>query len=321
MKYDVVSLGELLIDFTDHGESEQGNPVFEANPGGAVVNVLAMLSKLGKNTAFIGKVGADMFGRQLAGALVKCGICIDGMVFDSDANTTLAFVHNSPDGDREFSFFRKPGADTLLTPDEVDMAFIEECRIFHFGTLSLTHQPAREATQKAIATARGFGKMLSFDPNLRPLLWETQEEAHRQIAWGCSVCDILKISDDELIFLTKNESVSEGISILREQCPQIKLILLTKGSKGSEAFWEDHHVSSPGFSVKSVDTTGAGDTFFGCCLSHILDCGFSNLTPDNVLKMLTYANAAASLITTRKGALLSMPDPCDVTAVLKKPNA
>ena len=317
MNYDVVSLGELLIDFISCGESAQGNPVFEANPGGAVVNVLAMLAKLGKKTGFIGKVGADMFGQQLAYALSSSGTDISGLVFDTEANTTLAFVQNFPDGDREFSFYRNPGADTLLLPDEVDMDMISDCRIFHFGTLSLTHQPVKDATRKAIAAAKEMGKLLSFDPNLRPPLWETMDEAHSQIDWGCSVCDILKIADDELTFLSGYENTNEGIGFLRSRYPHMKLILLTKGADGSEAYIGDCHVSRPAFKVKAIDTTGAGDTFFGCCLAYILDCGIDNLCSDSLTEMLTLANAAASLIATRKGALLSMPTREEIDRALR----
>ena len=314
-KLDVVSLGELLIDFMRCGESEQGHPIFEANPGGAVVNVLAMLAKLGRKTAFIGKVGADMFGRQLADALDSCAINVDGLIHDPNANTTLAFVSHTPDGERDFAFFRKPGADTLLRPDEVNPDIIANSKIFHFGTLSRTNEPAKSATEKAIDLAKEYGKVISFDPNLRPPLWESLDEAKRQIAWGCALCDVIKISDDELVFLTGKDDSNDGIDYMRKHFPQIKLILLTKGSHGSEAFWAENHAMHPGFRVKAIDTTGAGDSFFGACLSQILDCGLDKLEQSVVEEMLRFANAAASIVTTRKGALLSMPSYEEISKV------
>ena len=316
MKYDVIGLGELLIDFTDYGISEQGNLVFEANPGGGPGNMLAMLAKLGKRTALISKVGNDMLGELLIEALEKSGISTECVFKEQGANTTLAFVHNKEDGEREFSFYRKPGADTLLSPDDVKDDLIKSCSIFHFGSLSLTHQPVREATQRAVALARESSRVVSFDPNLRPLLWDSLEDAHQQIDWGCSVCDILKIADDELFFLTGKESNPEGISFIREKYPQIRMLLLTKGSGGSEVFYGKHHISCPAFkNVKTIDTTGAGDTFLGCCLSHVLDFGLDNLSQRSLDKMLIFANAAASLLTTKKGALRSMPEKSEVISL------
>lgn len=317
MNYDVVALGELLIDFTDCGKSAQGNPVFEANPGGAPANVLAMLAKLGRKTAFIGKVGADMFGRMLVDALAQSGIDTIGVCTYEKANTTLAFVHNTPDGDREFSFFRKPGADTMLCQSEVQTGLVENCRIFHFGSLSLTHQPVREATKGAVTMAKKAGALLSFDPNLRPLLWDDLEEAKEQIAWGCSVCDVLKLADEELVFITGCRSLSAGIRALRGQYPQIKLIMLTKGKKGAEGFWGSCHFAHPSFmEVTTIDTTGAGDTFWGSCLSFLLDHAADAPNQATLEEMITFANAAASLITTKKGALLSMPDEAEVMELI-----
>ena len=176
-QYDVVALGELLIDFTDNGLSGQGNPVYEANPGGAPCNVLAMLRKLGYEAAFVGKVGADGFGKQLADVLKETGICTEGLRWDKDVHTTLAVVHTLPGGDRDFSFYRNPGADMMLTEEELPLDMIENCRIFHFGTLSMTHEGVRKATLKAIETAKASGALISFDPNLRPPLWASLEDA------------------------------------------------------------------------------------------------------------------------------------------------
>ena len=308
MSYEIVALGELLIDFTENGASDNGLPVFQANPGGAPGNVLAILAKLGHRTAFIGKVGDDMFGRMLIGTLTDCGIDVGGVLIDSSANTTLAFVKNSADGDREFSFFRKPGADTQLRAEEIDPARLDECKIFHFGSLSLTHEPARSATQFAIDRATGTGALISFDPNLRPLLWDSLDEARAQIIWGCAHCDILKVSDDELEFISGSAGEEEGIRYIRKRFPQIKLLLLTKGRRGAVGFWGDCRFSHPSFpDVKTIDTTGAGDTFLGCCLSFVLRHGLGEPRQELLEEMITFANAAASLITTKKGALLSMP--------------
>lgn len=317
MGYDVVALGELLIDFTENGTSQQGNSLFEANPGGAPCNVLAMLSKLGRRTAFIGKVGDDLFGRLLADAVERCGIDGAGIVVDREANTTLAFVKNAPDGDREFSFFRNPGADTLLCYGEVDKTMIEHARIFHFGSLSLTDEPARQTTRRAVALAQEAGVTVSFDPNLRPLLWRDMEQAKQQIEWGCSVCDLLKIAEEELKFLTGCTSIRSGADKLQALYPQIRLIAVTKGKKGADCFWGDCHVTHPPFlNVKTVDTTGAGDTFWGSCLSYILDWDLAKPDEEKLVEMVAFANAAASLITTKKGALKVMPQPEEIRALI-----
>lgn len=210
-KYDVVALGELLIDFTENGISEQGNPLLEANPGGAPCNVLAMLAKLGKKTAFIGKVGNDSFGKMLSEVIEKCGIGAEGLVFDEDVHTTLAFVHKKPDGDRDFSFYRSPGADMMLTASEVNSDIIGNAGIFHFGTLSMTHEGNRAATVSAINTAKESGALISFDPNLREPLWESLEDAKEAMKYGISVCDILKISDNEIEFLTGEKDIDKGV--------------------------------------------------------------------------------------------------------------
>ena len=316
--YDVIAIGELLIDFMSCGSSAQNNPIFEASPGGAPGNVLAMLAKLGRKTAFIGKVGDDMFGRMLIDTLRRVGIAADNVLVDKAAGTTLAFVHNTPDSDREFSFFRNPGADTLLRSQDLNLDQIKACRILHFGTLSLTHQPSRDATITAVTAANDAGASISFDPNYRPLLWNSSDEAKRQFAWGMSVCDVLKIAGDELLFFTGEEDSERGIALLREEYPKIKLILLTKGADGSEGFWGDIHVSQPALlSDKTIDTTGAGDTFLGCCLSFVLERGLDAPSPELLKEMLLFASAAASLVTIKKGALLSMPEKAEIDEFLQ----
>ena len=214
--YDVTSLGELLIDFTENGTSAQGNPIMEANPGGAPCNVLAMLERLGKKTAFIGKVGKDMFGNQLKAAVEEVGIDTRALIMDEEVHTTLAFVHTYPDGDRDFSFYRNPGADMMLTKDEVPDDLIRDSRIFHFGTLSSTHEGVREATRHAIEVAKEAGCIITFDPNLRPPLWKSLEDARVEIEYGLTKCDVLKISDNEVEFLFDTTDYDKGAALIEE---------------------------------------------------------------------------------------------------------
>ena len=315
--FDVVALGELLIDFTESGVSGQGNPLFEANPGGAPCNVLAMLSKLGKRTAFIGKVGDDMFGRQLRSVAAGAGIDLSGLTADGAAHTTLAFVKTLPGGDRDFSFYRDPGADMLLTAEEVPEDVVTKCRIFHFGTLSMTHPGVREATRKAVGWAKAGGAVVSFDPNLRPPLWSNLEEAREQIAWGLSQCGVLKIADNELEFMTGQADFDRGAAILKEQYPNIKVLNITAGAEGSYSYHEGRKVFVPAFRLGgTIETTGAGDTFCACVLDFILEHSTDGLTEEALRKMLRFANAAAYLVTTRKGAIRSMPEREQVEALL-----
>ena len=306
-QYDVVALGELLIDFTENGTSGQGNPVYEANPGGAPCNVLSMLNRLGHQTAFLGKVGNDIFGRQLRSTVESAGINVEGLLTDEDVRTTLAFVETKPDGDRDFSFYRNPGADMMLREEEVRDDIIAAGKIFHFGTLSMTNEPVRSATKHAIAVAKENGALISFDPNIREPLWKDMEEAKEQTAYGLSVCDILKISDNEIQWFSGKEDYTEGIRML-QQTDQIPLILLSMGRDGSRAYYKNMIVEVPAFLQKNtIETTGAGDTFGACCLHYILQYGLMELTEQQLKDMLTFANAAASIITTRKGALRVMP--------------
>lgn len=305
-KYDVIALGELLIDFPMNGQSEQGNNLFEACPGGAPCNVLALLNKMGKKTAFVGKVGRDQFGTLLKNTISEAGIDASHLMMDEKVNTTLAFVHTFPDGDREFSFYRNPGADMMLAEEEVDPEFIKDTRIFHFGTLSMTHDGVRAATKKAVEAAKEGGCLISFDPNLRPPLWSTLELAKEQMEYGFSKCDILKISDNEIQFVSGREDYDEGIAYLQEKY-QIPLILLTMGRDGSRAYYKGMRVERPGFSVKTIETTGAGDTFGGSSLNYILEHDFDSLTEEQLGELLTFANAAAAIVTTKKGAIKAMP--------------
>lgn len=316
--YDVTALGELLIDFTENGESSQGNPLFEANPGGAPCNVLAMLSKLGHKTAFIGKVGNDFFGEQLKRAITEVGIDAGYLLKDDEVHTTLALVHTYPDGDRDFSFYRDPGADMMLTENEISEVVIKDSGIFHFGTLSMTHEGVRAATKKAVRFAREAGALISFDPNLRPPLWKSMDEAREQILYGLEQCHILKISDNELQWLTGKTDYSEGVEWINERY-QIPLILVSMGKQGSRAYYNGRMVeAAPFLQENTIETTGAGDTFCGCVLHYICENGLEDLSDEDLKQMLTFANAAASLVTTRKGALRVMPEREEILGLLKK---
>ncbi len=308
-RFDVIALGELLVDFTDNGLSEQGNTLFEANPGGAPCNVLAMLKRLGRSCAFAGKVGDDLFGRRLRAVAEAAGICMDYPAVDREARTTLAFVEKLANGDRDFSFYRNPGADMMLTDEDLPLEVLADCRIFHFGTLSMTHEGVRRATRKAIDRAKANGALISFDPNLRPPLWNDLEEARTQISYGLAHCDVLKIADNELEFMTGETDFDKGAAILRERYPNIRLLNVTAGPEGSHSYYEDLRVFRPALKLGgTIETTGAGDTFCACVLNFVLERGLEGLSEKELGDMLSFANAAAYLVTTRKGAIRSMPE-------------
>lgn len=318
-KYDVVALGELLIDLTQNGISQQGNPMLEANPGGAPCNVLALLSKLGHSTGFIGKVGCDGFGEQLCRAIQEVGIDHQGLCWDEYVHTTLAVVHTKPDGDRDFSFYRNPGADMSLTARELKEDMIRSCKIFHFGTLSMTDEPVRSATYQAIRVAEEAGCLRSFDPNLRPPLWVSLDVARDQTLYGMAHCDILKISDNEIQWLTGEEDYDKGIDWIRRRFPNIQLILLSMGREGSRGYCGKARVEVPAVTdVKAIETTGAGDTFFAGVLHHVLQWGLGPYTEEELGKMLSFANAAAAIVTTRKGALRVMPEEAEIRKLMEQ---
>jgi len=318
-RYDVVALGELLIDFTENGVSSQGNPVFEANPGGAPCNVLAMLRKLDRTCAFIGKVGDDMFGRQLKAAAEEAGIDMSALLMDREVHTTLAFVKTFANGDRDFSFYRDPGADMMLTESELPREMLRDTRIFHFGTLSMTHENVRQATRTAVKTAKEAGAVISFDPNLRPPLWKDLEDAREQMSWGLAHCDVLKISDNEIEFLTGTDDFDRGVGIIREKWPGIRLINVTAGPDGSYGYAPGAKAFVPAFLLGgTIETTGAGDTFCASVLNFILERGLDDLSQDDLKQMLRFANAAAYLVTTKKGAIRSMPERAQVETILNE---
>ena len=315
-KCDVTALGELLIDFTENGVSKQGNPILEANPGGAPCNVLAMLSKLGHSTNFIGKIGNDMFGAQLEKALKEAGIGTWGLRRDEEVHTTLAFVHTAPDGDRDFSFYRNPGADMMLCEEDLREDIITSSKIFHFGTLSMTHDSCRKATKKAIDIAKSAGALISFDPNLREPLWDSLEDAKKQVLYGLTHCDILKISDNEILWLTGEEDFDAGIQWIQDRF-HTPLILVSLGKDGSIACCKEERVKVPAFlQDNTIETTGAGDTFGACILHYVLEHGWKDYSKEELREMLTFANAAASIVTTRKGALRVMPTKEEVSKLI-----
>jgi fructokinase len=318
--FDVTALGELLIDFTPAGISEQGNILFERNPGGAPANVLACISRLGGSTAFIGKVGDDMFGHYLSDTLQKYNIDTAGLKFCSGTKTTLAFVQLDRCGDRSFSFYRNPGADTMLQPSDINYDLIRNSRVFHFGSLSLTDEPAKSATLAALKFAKENGCIISFDPNLRPLLWKSLSHAYEEITSVMGFSNILKISEEELEFLTGKKDPEKGSDQLYHLYG-IPVILVTRGSKGCFFRFRDETGSKPAFSgCKTIDTTGAGDAFLGGFLYSLLSNGTDS--PDklnySLLEQLTeFANAVASLSTEKKGAIPAMPSLAEVKELLK----
>ncbi|MBR6160071.1 MAG: carbohydrate kinase, partial [Lachnospiraceae bacterium] len=303
--YDVAALGELLIDMTDNGRSGQGNVLYEANPGGAPCNVLSMLKKLGHTVGFIGKVGDDIFGHELKSVLEEVGIDTKGLVIDKDVRTTLAFVKTFEDGDRDFSFYRNPGADMMLDKDEVNADIIRNSKIFHFGTLSMTHPVVRAATLFALDQAKAAKALISFDPNIREPLWNSMDEAREQVLKGLEYCDILKISDNEIQWLTGIDDYADGVKWILSRYPA-RLVTVSLGKNGSMAFYRkdasasDHVMASadPFLQEDTIETTGAGDTFNGCILHGISQKGLDDLSADDLEEMLIFANAAASIITT-----------------------
>ena len=322
--YDVAALGELLIDMTDNGRSGQGNVLYEANPGGAPCNVLSMLKKLGHTVGFIGKVGDDIFGHELKSVLEEVGIDTKGLVIDKDVRTTLAFVKTFEDGDRDFSFYRNPGADMMLDKDEVNADIIRNSKIFHFGTLSMTHPVVRAATLFALDQAKAAKALISFDPNIREPLWNSMDEAREQVLKGLEYCDILKISDNEIQWLTGIDDYADGVKWILSRYPA-RLVTVSLGKNGSMAFYRKDASSSdyvmasadPFLQEDTIETTGAGDTFNGCILHDICQKGLDDLTADDLEKMLIFANAAASIITTRRGALYVMPEKDEIEELIR----
>ncbi len=311
----VTAMGELLIDFATQSVDGDGYPTMAAHPGGAPANFLAALSKFGAKTALLGKVGTDAFGKLLLGTLEKAGIETRGLLEDDRVFTTLAFVTFDAQGDRKFSFSRKPGADTCITFRELDLSLIDEARVFHFGTLSLTDEPARSATYQAVAYAKEKGKLITYDPNLRKPLWRDLEEARSQLIWGLRQADVVKISDEEVEFLF-GLGVEEGADYILNRFG-VQLVFVTCGPAG--CFFQNARAKGwvPSLSgIRVLDTTGAGDIFGGSALWKLLqlDTAPGDLTEAQLRTVVTFACTSAGLSTTRSGGISSVPDYDEVLA-------
>ena len=310
---DVVALGELLIDFTNVAADPDGYPTMAAHPGGAPANFLAALSKFGAKAALLGKVGNDTFGKLLTATLEKAGIETRGLVMADDVFTTLAFVTLDETGNREFAFARKPGADTQLSFAEIDLSLIDETKVFHFGTLSLTDEPARSATYQAVAYAKEKGKLITYDPNLRKPLWADLEEAKKQLLWGLGQADVVKISDEEVEFLF-GLGVEDGAKHILENF-SVKLVFVTCGAEG--CFFMNSKACGHVPSLKNIqvkDTTGAGDIFGGSAVWKLLQLGKKPeaLNEAELTDVVRFACTAAGLSTTRSGGISSVPEYADV---------
>lgn len=315
--YDVVALGELLIDFTPAGISDNGNPLFEMNPGGAPANVLVAVARLGGRCAFIGKVGNDHFGYFLKQTLENNNIDTQGLKYTGQANTTLAFVHLDDRGERSFTFLRNPGADTLLEEHEVETGIIDKGKIFHFGSLSMTHQPAERATLKAVEYAKQNGKVISYDPNWRPSLWKDVDMAKQKMILGLRYADIVKLSEEELKLLTEEPDIERAAQIVFDM--GVKLVLVTLGDQGCYYMHSSGRGHVPAYQVKVVDTTGAGDAFLGGMLYNIsrIDCPIEKMDCHQLEEIIRFANATAALCITKRGGIPAMPSIDEVEQLLK----
>lgn len=317
--HDVTAMGELLIDFTSQGTDDAGYPLMQAHPGGAPANYLAALAKMGSSTAMLGKVGQDTFGRLLQGTLRQAGIETSGLIMSADCFTTLAFVTLDGSGERSFAFARKPGADTQLRYEEVDLSLINDCRVFHFGSLSLTHEPARTATQKCVAYAKEQGKIISFDPNYRAALWLDEASANAQMLWGLHAADVVKISLEEVQFLFACNEVRGAEILLKDY--GVSVVFITLGKHGCYYAGKNGAGTVPNYTaVTTVDTTGAGDIFGGCAM-HMLLAQYTApaaLSAVQLAQAARFACTAASLSTQRYGGISSVPTRSEVDSALSE---
>lgn len=308
----LAAIGELLIDFTPAASA--GNPMFEQNPGGAPANVLAAFTKLGGHTAMLGMVGEDMFGRYLRGVLRDTGIEDRGLKTTADAETTLAFVSIAPDGNRDFAFYRRPGADTQLAWTDVDTTILDECAILACGSLSQTTEPSRSATQQAVAYARAQGKTIAYDPNWRPSLWADQDAGIAAMRAGLPYADILKVSDEEAALLTGEHDWARAAEMLAAYGP--RAVFVTLGADGCYYRLAGVEGHVPGYAVRAVDTTGSGDAFFGAALWRIDALGgLDVVTAADAPRIARFANAAGALCATRRGAIPAMPTAEEIAAL------
>lgn len=316
--YQIAALGELLIDFTESGLSASGMKLFERNPGGAVANVLAAAARLGDATAFIGKVGNDMHGMFLKETLDSAGIDTEGLVLTDDAFTTLAFVALSESGERTFSFARKPGADTQLHPEEVKTSILDSCCVMHIGSLSLTNEPARSATLSAVARAKESGASISYDPNYRASLWPDRSSAKRRTREMLPFVDIIKLSDEETRLLTDRDDPAEAAAYLN-RCG-IPCVAVTLGKQGALVSVSGEASTVPGYPLPALDTTGAGDAFWGGFLHRMLALGKrpAELTLTDAAECANWGNATATLCVQKRGAIPAMPSMDELLMLMRK---
>lgn len=315
---DIVTIGEILIDLT-YSSKTKDVPVYTANPGGAPANVAVVSSKMGLSSAFIGKVGNDFYGDFLKKTLKDNGVDISALKIDESANTTLAVVSVSDSGERSFAFYRKNCADTLLCKDDIDINLLKNTRFLHFGSVGLTNDPEREACIFAVEQAKSNGVTITYDPNYRASLWKNESEAVERMRSVLNMVDILKISDEELPLLAESNDIYEGSKIIAEKYG-VKLVIITLGADG--AFYRRNEETGiiPGRKVKVADTNGAGDTFFGAFLSHMVHLNINKaqeLTPVQLEECIRFANIAASITTSRSGAIPAMPDFSEVEEVIR----
>lgn len=304
---ELLGLGELLIDFTPNGENEQGMALYARNPGGSIPNMLAMYQKLGGKAAFVGKVGPDAFGDFLIEALAQTGVDTNHILRDQKVLTTLAIVSLLKNGDRAFHFYRKPGADIMLEKGELPLSFIKSARRFHFAGVSLTDEPAREATLYAARQMKESGVFISFDCNYRESLWESEEEARQVLQDALPLCDLVKVSQEELTLLSSEEDLKKGAEYILSKGP--KAVLVSQGEVGSNVYTENLHIFKPAFLVDAVDTTGSGDAFLGAILFelHALDKPLLQVTTLEWERLLDFGNAAGGLTATRRGGIPALP--------------
>lgn len=315
----LVTIGEILIDLTQTGVNEAGIPQFSANPGGAPANAAVAAARLGTHTAFIGCVGCDSFGMFLRDTLCGQGVDVSGLVQTDAAPTTLAVVGVDTQGERHFQFYRKPGADTCLRTDMLNRALLEKATVLHFGSVSLTDSPSREAVAEAVRSAKQGGTLITYDPNYRANLWPDEATAVRAMREPLALADVVKISDEETALLTDFADPEQAASALEKQ--GVRLVLVTLGADGVLYRFRGNTGRVPGFAVTVADTNGAGDTFFGAVLSRLTDGGLDSLDEPTLQSILRMANCAAAITTSRPGAIPAMPTLADVNAKLRQEGA
>ncbi|MEG1426400.1 MAG: carbohydrate kinase [Oscillospiraceae bacterium] len=309
---DLLCMGELLIDFTPCGKNEAGTGLFARNPGGAPANVAVQAARLGASSAFVGKVGEDLFGSFLRDTLAENGVNTRGLVLDPAFATTLAFVQLSETGDRDFSFYRNPGADTQIAEGEINFAALEKAKILCFGSLLLTNEPSRSAVYSAVQFAKSQGVITAYDPNWRAPLWKDRDEGIARMKSLVAYVDILKVSDEELFLLTDCEELDEGASRLLSQ--GVKLVVCTLGAEGCVLYTKEHTARLPAYAVQVQDTTGSGDSFFGAFLAELLllEKRPEELTLKELVRLGDYANAAGSACATKPGAIPALPTRAEI---------